>query len=259
MVCESAEGEIAIAMASIIGWISRLAGLVVFCHIVACANSGRQETEQYPPAGFVYVQEALPYIICDIRYYGDRNFTGRPVPGYLKPAALITEQAAEALRGVQRHVDSMGYRLKVFDAYRPQRAVDSFVKWAEDLDDTLQKKEYYPEVDKVDLFKLGYIAARSGHTRGSTVDLTLVDKHTAEEMDMGSAFDFFGEISHHDAADISAHQRANRQLLKEAMARYGFKSYAEEWWHYTLIDEPYPDTYFDFVVRERDVSLSHCR
>lgn len=240
-----------ITMTSIKGWVSRLAGLAVLCHTVACVNSGRQETEQYPPVGFVYVHEVLSDAVYDIRYYGERNFTGRPVPGYLKPAALITEQAAEALYGVERYADSMGYRLKVFDGYRPQRAVDSFVKWAEDLDDTLQKKEYYPEVDKADLFKLGYIAARSGHTRGSTVDLTLVDKHTEEEVDMGSTFDFFGEVSHHDAAGISASQRANRRLLREAMARYGFKSYAEEWWHYTLVDEPYPDTYFDFVVREK--------
>ncbi len=201
------------------------------------------------PEGFVYLDEIITDAVYDVRYYTGNNFLGCRVDGYMVPRVILTVEAANALADVAAEFREKGLILKIFDGYRPQQAVDHFVRWAEDLDDQKMKAQFYPDVDKKDLFRLNYIAEKSGHSRGSTVDLTLVDVNTKEELDMGSGFDFFGEISHHDTDLITEEQRQNRELLKEAMVRHGFIPYPEEWWHYTLADEPYPDTYFDFPVK----------
>lgn len=208
----------------------------------------QSSNEKYPPEGFVYLHEAIPDIEYEIRYAGSNNFIGRPITGYDSEVALFTTEAAEALKKVQESVKKKGYRIKVFDAYRPQRAVNHFITWAKDPADTLMKNKYYPEIDKSKLFQLGYIASQSGHTRGSTIDLTLVDAGTGEELEMGSPYDFFGKISHH-GADVSARQETNRQILRNAMETHGFRALPEEWWHYRLRNEPYPNNYFDFPVK----------
>lgn len=209
----------------------------------------KQPQEQYPPEGFVYVHEAIPDVVYAIRYAGNNNFIGNPVPGYERPVALLSSEAATALGHAQEALKSKGYRIQLFDAYRPQSAVNHFIEWARDEKDTLMKEDFYPEVDKKDLFKLGYIAERSGHSRGSTVDLSLVDIHTDEEVDMGSPYDFFGERSHHGSPAVTPEQTSNRNILRKAMEAAGFEALPEEWWHYRLKNEPYPDTYFDFPVR----------
>lgn len=199
--------------------------------------------------GFVYVDDLIPDVILEIRYYSDDNFVGSRVDGYLAPKVILTMEAAEALAEVADEMRVLGLVLKLFDGYRPQEAVNHFIRWAEDAEDQKMKDKYYPEVDKKDVFKLGYIAKRSGHSRGSTIDLTLVDIVTGEELDMGSSFDFFGEISHHGTDKISEEQFKNREILRVVMEKYGFEPYSEEWWHYTLLNEPYPYTYYDFPVQ----------
>lgn len=217
--------------------------------VLLCASFMLQaQQSEYPPEGFVYLKEHIPEVELEVRYHGSHNFIGRPVAGYNKPVILITKEAAEALKRVVADLKSKGFGLKIFDAYRPQRAVNEFISWARELDDTLMKREFYPEVPKQQLFSQGYIASRSGHSRGSTVDLTLVDLRSNCEVDMGSTFDFFGEISHHGTGEITAQQQANRDILKTAMTSHGFRLYPKEWWHFTLRDEPYPDTYFDFPI-----------
>ena len=208
-----------------------------------------QTHEQLLPDGFVYVTDIIPDVILEIRYFSTYNFLGTRVDDYLAPVAILTEQAAEALRQVSDELRAEGYALKVFDAYRPQGAVDHFVRWAQDPDDILTKEFFYPDIDKDRLFPEGYIMERSGHTRGSTVDLTLVDMRTGREVDMGSPFDFFGRESWHETDLITEEQANNRLILRGAMERAGFAIYDEEWWHYTLIDEPFPDTYFTFPVK----------
>lgn len=200
------------------------------------------------PDGFVYLDEVIPGLVQEMRYAGNNNFIGRPIPGYRDNRAILSKQAAVALQRLQEELIQKDYLLKIFDAYRPQRAVNEFVEWARNTGDTLKKQEFYPEVDKANLFQSGYIASRSGHTRGSTVDLTLIDAVSCEELDMGGSYDFFGRRSHHDFKGLSREQLQNRQLLKSLMMKYGFRPYPEEWWHYTLRNEPYPDTYFDFPV-----------
>ncbi|NLO96645.1 MAG: M15 family metallopeptidase [Peptococcaceae bacterium] len=200
------------------------------------------------PAGFVYVTDEIPTAILEIRYFSEDNFAGAVIDGYQAPKAILTKAAAQALKKAADDLYEQGYYIKIFDAYRPQRAVDHFIRWAQDLDDTKMKEKYYPDLDKSVLFELGYIAEKSGHSRGSTVDLTLVDIATGEELDMGSGFDFFGEISHHGTDLITEEQEKNRNILRDAMVSAGFEVYPEEWWHYKLKDEPYPDTYFDFPV-----------
>ena len=217
--------------------------------LAATAAAARSEGGDALPAGFVRLGDAIPGIVLDVRYYGADNFVGAPVDGYEAPAAILTQPAAGALRQVQASLRARGFALKVFDAYRPQAAVDHFVRWAADLSDKCTKAEYYPDVPKAELFARGYIAEMSGHSRGSTVDLTVVRLADGAELDMGTPFDFFGAESAVDYADLTAAQRANRRLLADAMRAQGFEPYAEEWWHYTLEDDPYPDTYFDFPVR----------
>jgi D-alanyl-D-alanine dipeptidase len=201
------------------------------------------------PDGFVYVTDEIPTAILEIRYYSEDNFVGTVVDGYHAPKAILTEEAAQALKKAADNLYEQGYYIKIFDAYRPQSAVDHFIRWAKDLDDTKMKEKYYPDLDKSVLFELGYIAEKSGHSRGSTVDLTLVDVSTGKELDMGSGFDFFGEISNHGTDLITEEQEKNRNILRDAMVDAGFEVYPEEWWHYKLKDEPYPDTYFDFPVK----------
>ncbi len=202
---------------------------------------------------FVLLSEAVPDAILEIRYYSTYNFVGARVDGYEEPVALLTKEAAAKLKEVSDDLAEKGYRLKIFDAYRPQKAVTHFVRWAEDIDDTKMKDYFYPDLDKSVLFDQGYIDKHSGHSRGSTLDLTLFDMKTEKEVDMGGTFDFFGELSHPDYKDITEEQYNNRMILRDAMTSHGFRPLDTEWWHFTLDDEPYPDTYFTFPVNEDSV------
>jgi D-alanyl-D-alanine dipeptidase len=203
---------------------------------------------QQPPKYFVYLSDIENTIKSDLRYFTHQNFIGKPIDGYKKDTLILTKKAAKALHKIQQILLKENLSLKIFDAYRPQRAVDHFVGWATVLNDTLMKAEYYPEVPKSELFNLGYIASKSGHSRGSTVDITLVDIKTGKELDMGSTYDFFGEISHPFYKKINKKQQKNRLFLRETMLKNGFKPYANEWWHFTLKKEPFPTTYFNFPI-----------
>lgn len=200
------------------------------------------------PEGFVYADEVLEHAFYDIRYYSEYNFVGEQIDGYHAPFAILSVQAAKALKKAEHALEPLGYSLLIYDAYRPQKAVEHFKKWAADEQDVKMKEEFYPDIDKKNVFKLGYLSQRSGHSRGSTVDLTLADQETGEPIDMGGIHDFLGEISAHDAAGLTEAQAKNRLLLKETMMAAGFKPYNKEWWHYTLNNEPYPKKYFDFDV-----------
>jgi zinc D-Ala-D-Ala dipeptidase len=203
------------------------------------------------PEGFVYVKEIIPNIRVELRYLTSDNFIGRPVDGYIKSRCILTREAVDGLKRVQEELNRFGLGLKIYDAYRPQRAVSHFVRWAKDLDDTKMKTAYYPQVNKEELFAKGYIADRSGHSRGSTVDVTIVSINESEvqvELDMGTGFDFFDPKSWPDNPSMSPDQRAHRMLLRTLMTKHGFQSYSKEWWHFTLEKEPYPDTYFNFPV-----------
>ena len=199
------------------------------------------------PKGFVYVSDIITNAQEDVRYAGSHNFVGRPVDGYAVPRIVLTAEAAQALKAAAEVFHAQGYTLLLYDGYRPQRAVNHFMRWAEDLQDIAAKAEFYPDLDKAELFDRGYIARRSGHSRGSTIDLTLLDRD-GNPLDMGGEFDWFAPVSGHDYADLTDAQKANRLLLKAGMMDAGFLPYSEEWWHYRLKDEPYPDTYFDFVI-----------
>ena len=206
---------------------------------------------------FVVLSDVVPDIIQEIRYYSTYNFVGDRIRGYEEPCALMTKEAALALKNVADDLRQKGYRLKVYDAYRPQSAVDNFVEWAKNIGDTRMKKYFYPELTKDVLFPQGYIAENSGHSRGSTIDLTLFDMNTGKEVDMGGTFDYFGERSHPDfKGDLTKKQLANRKILRDAMLRHGFKPLDTEWWHFTLKDEPYPDTYFTFPVHNLQDKLA---
>ena len=200
------------------------------------------------PSGFVVLADYVPGIVQEIRYYSTYNFIGDRIDGYEEPCALLTKEAARALKAVSNEMNVQGYRLKIFDAYRPAGAVRHFVLWGiEDLD--LRMKPYfYPQLEKQELFEKGYIASQSSHSRGSTVDLTLLDMHTGKEVDMGSPFDLFSPISHPDCRAVTDEQYDNRMRLQKVMARNGFEPIDCEWWHFALKNEPYPDTYFNFPV-----------
>lgn len=198
---------------------------------------------------FVLLSDVVPGVIQEIRYHSTYNFIGERIDGYEQPCAILTRAAAEALKGVSEELFSLGLCLKVFDAYRPARAVAHFVRWAEDEADLKMKPYFYPDVNKKDLFELGYIAVRSGHSRGSTVDLTLFDMAKGKEVSMGSPFDYFGKRSHTEfLAHLTEEEIQNRYFLRSAMVHHGFRPIEEEWWHFTLENEPFPDTYFDFPV-----------
>ncbi|MBR7073377.1 MAG: M15 family metallopeptidase [Eubacterium sp.] len=199
-------------------------------------------------SGFVLLSDFVPSIVQEIRYYSTYNFIGDRIDGYEQPCAIITKEAARALKAVSNEMNVKGYRLKVFDAYRPATAVKHFVLWGiEDLDQRM-KPFFYPDLEKSLLFKLGYIASQSSHSRGSTVDLTLLDMATGKEVDMGSPFDYFSEVSHPDYRGITDEQYANRMLLQNVMVKHGFVPIDCEWWHFTLENEPYPSTYFELPV-----------
>ena len=207
------------------------------------------------PKDFVLVTDVIPDAMLDIRYYGTFNFIGERIPGYTRPVAWLTRQAADSLKIVSDELIAKGYRIKIYDCYRPQKAVDFFMEWAQDTLDTRMKQYFYPELDKSVLVPQEYVARKSSHTRGSTVDLTLYDMSAGKDVDMGCYFDYFGVASHPDVlpgqeigsvAPITEEQYLNRMILREAMLAHGFKPYDCEWWHFTLADEPYPDTYFDF-------------
>lgn len=202
----------------------------------------------HDPSGFVLLAEHVPGIIQEIRYYSTYNFIGDRIDGYEEPCALLTKEAARALKSVSNELTVQGCRLKVFDAYRPVSAVKHFILWGIEDQDVRMKPYFYPDLQKQELFAKGYIAKESSHSRGSTIDLTLLDMATGRELDMGSPFDRFGEISHPDYRGITQEQYDNRMLLRRAMLRGGFEPIDCEWWHFTLRDEPYPDTYFDFPV-----------
>ena len=207
-----------------------------------------KKTVTMDPSRFVLLAEFVPSIIQEIRYYSTYNFIGDRIDGYEEPCAVLTKEAARALKSVSNELNVMGYRLKVFDAYRPVIAVKHFVMWGIEDTDIRMKPFFYPDLDKEELFMRGYIASRSSHSRGSTVDLTLFDMRTGKELDMGSPFDYFSEVSHPDYTGITKEQYDNRMLLRNAMLRNGFEPFDCEWWHFTLRDEPFPDTYFEFPV-----------
>ena len=205
-----------------------------------------QKRAEADASGFVLLSDYVPGIVQEIRYFSTYNFVGDRIDGYEAPVALLTKEAARALKTVANQANVMGYRLKVFDAYRPASAVRHFVLWGiEDLDQRM-KPFFYPDLEKQALFRKGYIASRSSHSRGSTVDLTLLDMRTGKELDMGSPFDFFSELSHPDCRAVTEEQYLNRMLLQDLMTKNGFLPIDCEWWHFTLANEPYPDTYFSF-------------
>ncbi len=223
--------------------------LLVLCILQGGQRAIAQNGDAQVPEEFVELQAFLPGIQVELRYFSENNFVGSVVDGYHAERVFMTREAATALAKVQAEVAAFGLSLKVFDAYRPQRAVDHFVRWAQDLDDTKMKAVFYPAVAKDILFSEGYISARSGHTRGSTIDLTLVDGGTGEELDMGSPWDFFDPVSWPSNLNLTAQARANRSLLAAAMTKHGFRAIRTEWWHFMLADEPFPDTYFDFPIK----------
>ncbi|MBQ7988604.1 MAG: M15 family metallopeptidase [Bacteroidaceae bacterium] len=248
--------------------------LAILCGtcVISCSDDKKEAPAVSPTedtSQFVTLTDAVPDAILEIRYYGTYNYVGQRIDGYEQPTALLTRQAAKALKTVSDNVMAQGYRLKIYDAYRPQRGVDHFVRWAANVEDTLMKPYFYPDLDKSVLFEQEYIMEKSGHTRGSTVDLTLFDMQTEKELDMGGTFDWFGPESHPDfcgnpetgeytgdnsksptGRSITEEQFRHRMILRKAMLEGGFKALDSEWWHFTLRDEPFPDTYFTFPVRE---------
>ena len=252
--------------------LSLLALVAIGCAWLISGCSGNKKQAVNPTedtSQFVTLTDAVPDAILEIRYFSTYNFVGKRIDGYEEPTALITKKAGDSLRAVSDELMSQGYRLKIYDAYRPQKGVDHFVRWAENISDTLMKTYFYPNLDKSVLFEQEYIMAHSGHTRGSTIDLTLFDMKTEKELDMGGTFDWFGPESHPDfcgnpetgeftgdnhksptGKSITAEQFKNRMILRRAMLSHGFKPLDTEWWHFTLKDEPFPETYFNFPVRQ---------
>ncbi|MFG3256253.1 M15 family metallopeptidase [Streptomyces sp. NPDC048172] len=250
---------------------SALAALLATTALAAPSHAG-ERTGPKAPKEFVALSDADPTILQEIRYFTPHNFVGEPIDGYREPMCLVTKDTAKALHRAQKSFLKRGYTLKVYDCYRPQRAVDHFVRWAKDLEDERMKAEFYPRVEKNRLFEDGYIAEKSGHSRGSTVDLTIVklpakptrpyepgeplvdcaapksERFPDNSVDAGTGFDCFDTLSHTDDPRVQGKQRANRQLLKSTLDKAGFKNLPEEWWHYTLKKETFPDTYFDFPV-----------
>jgi zinc D-Ala-D-Ala dipeptidase len=245
---------------------------------LALAVPAPAAAQQKAPARFVSLHDEVPSVVVEMRYITDHNFVGRPIRGYRQPLCIVTRETADALRRVQAAVRARGYTLKVYDCYRPQRAVDDFVAWGKRLRDQRMKPEFYPRVDKRRVFKDGYIATKSGHSRGSTVDITLVRRPPARQeryhrgdrlrdcaaprrvrfrdntIDMGTGYDCFDTKSHPFNPRVTAAQRRHRMLLRRAMLAQGFKGLETEWWHFTLRDEPYPETFFDFPVSRASLS-----
>ncbi len=249
-------------------WLCAVSSLTVTA-LTACSDNNQPAVSPTDDSSqFVNLTDAVPDAILEIRYFSTYNFVGARIDGYEEPTALLTRQAAQALRAVSDDVKAQGYRLKIYDAYRPQKAVDHFVRWARDIADVQMKPYFYPDLDKKVLFPQEYICERSGHTRGSTLDLTLFDMQTEKELDMGGTFDWFGPESHPDfcgnpatgeytgdnskspaGRSITAEQFQHRMVLRRAMMAHGFNPFPTEWWHFTLKNEPFPDTYFTFPVK----------
>lgn len=221
--------------------------LTIVLVVFACQSPKDKTLDR---SGFELIHKEIPNIVYEIRYATNDNFVGALIDGYSGQFTYLSKAALRPLKEVQKTLNKEGLGLKLFDAYRPQKAVDHFVRWGKVLDDTLTKWKYYPQINKKEVFDLGYVAKKSGHSRGSTVDLTIINLATQEELDMGSPWDFFGEISHHNSPLVNTEQRANREKLKSIMQQNGFKPYANEWWHYTLINEPFTDIYFNFDIRK---------
>jgi D-alanyl-D-alanine dipeptidase len=200
------------------------------------------------PEGFVFVDEVVPDIRWDAKYATWDNFTGRPVEGYLANRIVGSHALCDALRRVSKEAATQDLGLLLWDGYRPQRAVDCFLKWSRQPEDGRTKPRHYPNIDRPDMFVQGYVASRSGHSRGSTVDLTLYSLVSGELVPMGGDHDLMDPISHHGAPGVPQDQAVHRQVLRELMEAGGFNSYECEWWHYSLAHEPYPDTYFDFPI-----------
>jgi D-alanyl-D-alanine dipeptidase len=222
-----------------------VAGLILALAPGAFAQSNSDQR----PDSFVDAARVAPGLLVEARYAGAHNFVGRPIEGYEKPICYLTKPAAAALAQVVADLEPRGLTIKVFDCYRPERAVAHFARWARNLGDVKMKPEFYPHVDKSTLFRDGYIAARSGHSRGSTADLTLARRTDGKELDMGTPFDFFSPRSWPSSPSVSSEAKENRALFAIAMRRRGFRAYPREWWHFTLAHEPFPDTYFDFPVK----------
>ncbi|MEV6295549.1 M15 family metallopeptidase [Streptomyces sp. NPDC051896] len=256
------------------GLVTTFAALLAVTTVPATAGAA---TEPKAPKDFVALRTVDPTIVQEMRYFTPHNFVGERIDGYEQPMCILTRPAAEALHKAQLTLLRKGYTLKVYDCYRPQRAVNHFVRWAKDLDDQAMKGEFYPNVDKTRLFADGYIAEKSGHSRGSTMDLTIVklparptrpyhpgqplvpcfapkeERFPDNSVDMGTGFDCFDTLAHTLDPRIQGEQRANRLLLKSTLENLGFVNLAEEWWHYTYKPEPYPDTYFDFPVSSKSL------
>ena len=248
---------------------SLIIACVCFCIVILVSTTSPASRI---PDGFIDVKDVIPSIVLDIRYHTSHNFVGKRIHGYSAPRCFLTREAADSLRNVQEELNQFSLSLKIYDGYRPQRAVDHFVEWAKDVSDTVTKREFYPTIDKRNLFRDGYIASKSSHSRGSAVDLTIVPLPVPQQepyvdgqdlcecylpagrrfkdnsLDMGTGFDCFHALSWTASEQIGMQQRINRLLLKTVMEKHGFKNYEKEWWHFTLEHEPYPDTYFDFVI-----------
>ena len=228
----------------IAGFLVALAYLIIFVHLIKIYNPNDS-------SDFVLVNDEIPDAIMDIRYYSENNFIGKRIDGYEEPVALLTKEAVAALKNACVEFRKSGYCIKVFDAYRPKKAVNHFINWSNDLEDISMKNDFYPELDKSVLFSKGYITKKSSHSRGSTIDLTLVDINTKKEVDMGGTFDYFGERSHIDFKDLTNEQFKNRLFLRDIMISNGFVPLREEWWHFTFKKEPFSNTYFEFPVNSK--------
>lgn len=222
-----------------------ISAVIFFCFTVTsiAQNEG-------VPEAFVKATDIIPDLSVELRYYTTNNFVGDTITGYKLNTLYITKAAALKLKLVQDELQKQNLCLRVYDGYRPQRAVNHFVRWARQINDTIKKSQFYPKVNKRHLFRDGYIASRSGHSRGSTLDLTITNGETGEPLDMGSPFDFFGEESSVNYKNITEKQKQNRQLLQKVMLKHGFRNYPKEWWHFTLRGEPFPKTYFDFEIAD---------
>lgn len=225
---------------------------ILLLFISSCQNAENSENSKiqtYPPEGFVRIQKLIPGILIEARYHSEHNFIGKSINGYYSDSLILEINAAKALSKIQEKLKLKGYEIKLYDAYRPQKAVDHFVEWAKDLKDSAKKREFYPRVPKSRLFEEGYIAEKSGHSRGGTVDITLVYSHDLSELDMGSPYDFFDPISWPSDSTVSPLQYNNRMMLKTIMEENGFKSLDQEWWHFSLKNEKFPHQYFDFDIK----------
>ncbi len=223
--------------------------IAIISFLVVIGSITMQSYSEDLPEGFVYANSVIPDLNVELRYFGTNNFVGDTIEGYKANKLIITKPTAEALKKVQDELQQQNLCLLVYDGYRPQRAVNHFMRWAKDLNDTINKQQFYPNVEKRYLFREEYIATRSGHSRGSTIDLTIIDGNTNEPLDMGSPYDFFGKASWVDHPNLSKVQQHNRQLLQSVMLKHNFRNYAKEWWHFTLRWEPFPKTYFDFEIK----------